>query len=294
MSGPDQDSPLQRPLDIGFRSPRHSRLPVEVVTRTEIRERASSRELSLRQRADFHQLILCRGGEGTHFVDFEPIAMLAGRLLHVHPGQVQEFQFEPDFDAHVVVYKRDIPRTSLPGYQWFPGSDVSVSWDLSRDDFDEISASMKDLRSEQERFDGSDTDVALMEALLAALVARVHRLDGDGASSGALPETYVRFCQFIEEHFETRPTVQWCAAELGYSTRSLDRACHEAVGRTAKQVLDDRIALDIKRLLTHTDMAINRVGEVFRFTDPSSFSKFVHRHLGMSPSKVRSRAKSPD
>lgn len=290
MRPSDPEPSASRPIDVGFSPPLHPLLPVELVTRSEIRERASATELSLRQRTDFHQLILCNHGHGVHHVDFEPIEMRAGRLLHVHPGQVQQYQFEPDFGAHIVLYRAGLDRAFIPGYTWFPGSDVATLWDLPDDDFAVVRASMKELRREQQGFDGSPTDVVLMESLLTTLVARIHRQAGDTARSTRLPETYVRYREFIEEHFRERPTVAWCARELGYSTRTLDRTCQAVLGRTAKNVLDDRIALDIKRLLTHSDMTISRIGATFGFTDPSSFSKFVYRHLGMSPSSFRAEA----
>ena len=105
-----------------------------------------------------------------------------------------------------------------------------------------------------------------------------------------MPQTYLRYREYIEQHFHHRPTVGSCAKELGYSTRTLDRACQVAVGRSAKTVLDERVAIEIKRLLTLTDAPINRIAAAFEFDDPSSFAKYVHRHLGDSPTQIRSKS----
>lgn len=212
------------------------------------------------------------------------------RLLHVHPGQVHQYQFDPDFDAHVVAFRAGLSRTTIPGHEWFPGSGVPVVWDLSADDFVPIRSAIREIRREQSRFDGSVASVMLLESLLAVLLARVHVHNGESPDPTALPEAYVRYCEFVEQHFRDRPTVSSCARQLGYSTRTLDRACHDAVGRSAKTVLDERIAADIRRLLTHTEVAISRIGAAFGFTDPSSFSKFVSRLLGDSPSAIRTDA----
>ncbi|MEM9040779.1 MAG: helix-turn-helix transcriptional regulator [Actinomycetota bacterium] len=243
----------------------------------------------MRHRHDFHQLIVCGSGRGVHHVDFEPIEMRPRRVLHVHPGQVHEYQFDPDFDAHVVAFRAGLARATMPGQEWFPGSDVTVMWDLSTDDFVTIRDAVRAIRREQSRFDGSAASVMLIEGLLAVLVARLHQHAGDATTPSALPEAYVRYCEFVEAHFRERPSVASCARELGYSTRTLDRACHTAVGRSAKAVLDERIANDITRLLARTSVPIGHVGAAFGFTDPSSFSKFVTRHLGSPPSAIRAR-----
>ena len=280
------------PPDVGFRPHPHPLLPVEVIRRSEIRERADPEILRARHRHNFHQLIVCGSGYGVHHVDLEPIEMRPRRVLHIHPGQLHEYQFEPDFDAHVVVFRDGLERATIPGHEWFPGSGVTVMWDLSVDDFAPIRSAVRSLRQEQSRFDASVASVMLMESLLAVLLARIHQHTGESSDMSALPEAYVRYCAFIEQHFRDRPTVGWCAKQLGYSTRTLDRASHAVVGRSAKTVLDERTALDINRLLTHTEVAINRIGAAFGFTDPSSFSKFVNRHLGHSPSSIRSGAPS--
>ena len=277
----------ERPLDVLFEPSLHPLLPLEVLSRSDVRRRADHDDLNRRQRAHFHQLVMCLSGSGVHHVDFEAVEMTPGTLLHVHPGQVQEFQFEPHFDAHMVVYRADLHRTYVPGHDWFPGSDVPTRWDLLADDRALARDSIQELRDEQERFDGSPAYVVLMESLLAAFLSRLHLLGNVPTPASSLPIAYISYRRYLEEHLFTRPTVTACASALGYSTRTLDRACQDAVGQTAKEVLDERVAFEIRRFLTHTEETITRIGSSFGFADASSFSKFAQRHLGASPTDVR-------
>lgn len=286
--GDENSASFGRPLDVPFRSSLDPRLPIEVLNRSDLKGRAGPFELRRRQRAQFHQLILCTGGVGVHHVDFEPIEMRTGTLIHIHPGQVQEFHFDSEFDAVMVVYRPDLERTFIPGQEWFPGSDVSTRWALAPEHLERTRTSIEELRTLQDRFDGSPAYVVLVESLLSALLARIELLGGSPSSTEQLSTTYLDYRRYLEEHLRSRPTVTACADQLGYSTRTLDRACQAAVGQTAKEVLGERVALEIRRLLTHTDIPIARVGSMFDFAEASSFSKFVHRHLGASPTEVRS------
>lgn len=287
MNRAAQPGQTNQPLEIAYGPRLNPLLPVEVLSRADVRRRAGRAELASRQRAHFHQLVLCCSGEGFHHVDFEQIKMQPGDLLHIHPGQVQEFQFDPHFDAHMVLYRSDLHRTFIPGQEWFPGNDLPTRWNLSPENYDVARNSIEELRDEQELFDGSPAYTLLLESLLAAFLARLHLLVGTPASATQLPAAYVGFRRYVEEHLLSRPTVTACAAALGYSTRTLDRACIEAVGQTAKHVLDERIAFEVRRLLTHTDSTITRIAGLFGFVDASGFSKFVQRHLGASPTDVR-------
>ncbi len=158
-----------------FRPRPHPLLPVEVISRSEIRRRRKNANLGGRHTHDFHQLVVCENGEGVHHVDLEPIPMHPGRVLHIHPGQTHEYQFEPDFEASVVVYRSGVFRTATPSGQWFPGTGPSMVWDFTDDDFDEITSTVADIRTEQDRFDGSVLSVMLIENLLATLLVRLLR-----------------------------------------------------------------------------------------------------------------------
>lgn len=276
------------PIDIDYRPPQRRRgLPVEVVGRASVLDRKPGK-LADRERVGFHLLIVCTSGHGTHVVDFETFDLSAGTCLRVNPGQVQQFVTDPVFDAYMVVWPIEAHPADPDAPAWYPGCGATTCWQPDADVFAKVLGTVEELRDEQERFDGSPRRIAFMQALLSSLVLRVAiEIPKSVPDAGGLPEPYVAFRERIEERLYERPTVNELAKEIGYSSRTLDRACQRVSGQTAKQVLDDRTALEIRRLLTHTDRAFSRIGADFGFHDPSNFSKFVKRHLGRLPSDVR-------
>lgn len=263
----------------------HPGLPVEVSQNGSRRCETNGDDLS-RQRATHHHLYFCFGGDGVHYVDYEPVSMRPGTVLHVHPGQVQGFSSKPQFDAHLVAYPPDLHRTFIPGRRWFPGSDVTTFWELAGKERHVVERLVGLLRKEQHHFDGSAAYVVFMEGLLTTLLARL-QLNAGQQSLPQPPIAFVEFSEYLEENFRSRPAVKQCAAELGYSTKTLDRACESAVGQTARMVIDDRIALEIRRLLTHTSRPAVQIARTFGF-DSSGFTKFVRRHFAVSPTELRS------
>ena len=163
-------------IDVGYRSPVHPALPVEVIRRRSLPDRASDAHFARRQRLWFHVLVLCTAGEGLHHVDFKPVDFKPGTLLHIHPGQFQRFQFQPNFDALMVVYQPDLYRTFIPGHEWFPGSELTTRWDLDPTEFGLVTVAIEELLAEQQAFDGSPARIALLESLLTALLARLSLL----------------------------------------------------------------------------------------------------------------------
>lgn len=269
-------------------APRHRLLPVEVVSRSELLPRMMAREMASRQRAGFHQLILCTAGHGTHYVDFEPVHVSPGTLLRIHPGQVQRFAAETVFEADMVIWPIESHPADPSAPAWYPGSHASTRWHLEGDLFARVQGWVDELRVEQGRFDGSPRYVGLMHALLCSLLLRLAiEIPESSPDASHLPRPYLDFRALVEDRLYQRPSVVALAHHLGYSSRTLDRACQQVSGSTAKQVLDERLALEVRRLLTHTNRPIALIGLDFGFSDPSNFSKFVKRHLGRLPSDIR-------
>ncbi len=277
------------PVDVEYSPPRHLQgLPYEVVDRSEILTRKTERDLALRQRSGFHQLILCTEGEGYHDVDFERVRFQPGGLLHIHPGQVQRFTPEPRFEAQMVVWPAASHHRAPDAPAWYPGCDVPTFWQLDDGLHRRVAGWIGELRSEQNAFVSSANQRALLQSVLATLLLRLEvELPSATPTTSRLPTAYVAYRQAIETHLYERRSVIDLAADLGYSTRTLDRACQRVSGLTARQVLDERLALEARRLLTHTSRPAMRIGEDLGFTDPANFSRFVKRHLGQTPGEVR-------
>jgi AraC-like DNA-binding protein len=81
---------------------------------------------------------------------------------------------------------------------------------------------------------------------------------------------------------------------MGCSVRTLTRACLAVTGRTAKQVVDDRVALEARRLLACTSLSVAEVGRRLGFPEPTNFGRFFHREAGLSPGAFRAARTAPD
>ena len=62
-----------------------------------------------------------------------------------------------------------------------------------------------------------------------------------------------------------------------------------SLGRTAGACVRDRLALEAKRLLLHTDMTAAEVADRLGFGDPAYFARFFRREAGSPPSAYRAR-----
>lgn len=278
-----------RPLDLGF-SPQlhHPSVPVEVIEWSELMARMPDPYVPRRQRAQFNQLIVCTAGEGSHGVDFSPLTLGVGTMARIRPGQVQQFRAPATFEARMVIWPVESQPPDPGTPPWFPGSATPSSWQLTTAQLDRVLGWIDELRRQQEAFDGSRRRADLMRTILGALLLTLDvELCGDPALPAGLPTAYLDLRAQLELDLPQRPSAASLARRIGYSTRTLDRACQAVSGQTARQVIDERIALEIRRHLADTTRSLAEIRTSLGFDDSSNFTRFVIRHLGQSPADIR-------
>jgi AraC-like DNA-binding protein len=111
--------------------------------------------------------------------------------------------------------------------------------------------------------------------------------NGAGVVSGGMIGTYQRLRHELERSHRDTRRVEDYAERLDCSVRTLTRACLAVTGRSAKQVIDDRVALQAMRLLAATDTPIADIGRWLGFPEPTNFGRFFQREVGQSPGAFR-------
>lgn len=256
----------------------------EVLPLAELRDRRASHPDRL-HRLEFHTLSLVTAGRGRREVDFDSCTVVPGTLLWVRPGQVQRFDRDDTSQGWHLLFTNDFasPVAQVAGLldAWVPTAirQTSVGG--------EVNSRLVRL-CEQLAAEGSSghPDVEVLRLLLAALLlAAEHGAPALARTGGE--EVYVRFRRLLEDHFATDRSVESYATLVGCSPRTLTRACHTAVGSSAKDVVDDRVALEARRLLAHTDLTVAAVGRRLGFEETTNFVKFFVRRTGATPGAFR-------
>ena len=96
-----------------------------------------------------------------------------------------------------------------------------------------------------------------------------------------------RFRALVEKRFTHAYGVAAYANVLGVTARYLNDRCRAANGPNAMAIVHQRKALEARRLLLFTDMAIADIGASLGFEDPAYFARFFRREVGVSPTGFR-------
>ncbi|NLU84318.1 helix-turn-helix domain-containing protein [Rhodococcus sp. HNM0569] len=264
---------------------------VEVYTLRELIARAGPDEFADTQRLDFHALLVVDGGEAQHVVDFAQYSLRRGSVLWIRPGMAQRWGEMDALDGHVVLFRDGLvaPRVDTlaqVGCQYAPRW-----WQLPDRTYDRISAHVANMHHVAHSTLPDELRRATSGHLLSALVlglAGTLGAEPTDASVTASP-VFTEFRNAVEENYMRLHAVADYATLLGYSSRTLARATRESVGKSPKAVLDERILLEARRRLAHTDIPVARIGAALGFPDASNFGSWFTARANTTPSAFRRR-----
>jgi AraC family transcriptional regulator, transcriptional activator of pobA len=128
-------------------------------------------------------------------------------------------------------------------------------------------------------------------------ILRIKTENADTTSISIEPydrENYKYFQKFITmleyELPNTHKVIDY-SKKLGITARKLSAVCRACKGKSPKEIINEHLISESKRLLTNTPHPIKQIALQLGFADPYQFSKYFKNHEKVSPAFFRKRGK---
>lgn len=267
------------------------RSPVAIFT-TEMIRRANPFHHAELLRA--HLVIVPTAGVAKHTVDFRQHEAPVGSAIHVQPGQVQQFDLGAKYAASVLLVESEAVEPGLfDPIQPVPVVELGDATPI-------VTAVALDLAREQQSPNFAPGVLRAAAGLILHHVARAATATGSGfglrAGLDARPvpgprspheELLRAFKVRVEQTFATTRSVSTYAQAVGTSTKTLSRVTMSLTGLSPKEIIDQRVTLEAKRLLVDSSTPIASIGTVLGFTEATNFTKYFVRTTGLTPYEFR-------
>ncbi|MFL4471349.1 helix-turn-helix transcriptional regulator [Tateyamaria armeniaca] len=136
--------------------------------------------------------------------------------------------------------------------------------------------------------DALDAHIALMSVWLRRQIALPDNLP---VPMNAAARLSAAFCQRITQFYTTGMNMADHAAALNVTPTHLTRACKAATGRTAADLLTERVLYAARIALSESDVAIQDIARHLGFGSPAYFTRFIQQHTARTPTALRQSAK---
>lgn len=245
----------------------------------------------------YYQIIWFRRGHGMHRVDFVDYPVADNTIFFIAPGQTHSFDGANDYEGIIIHFNASFMADEETSESIFLKYDVFNAYDslpyykVTQEESERLLALVNEMNREY-ALTGAFAHRDYMHSLLTMFLIRVQR-NGERRQKPKLyvdsvaNRTFVRFRQLLEQNFRSVHTVNEYAALLNVSPRTLSKYVNQSTHHTPLQMINDRIALEAKRLIQHSTLSIKEIGYDLGFEDPSYFVKFFKRMTGSMPNEFR-------
>jgi AraC family transcriptional activator of pobA len=129
---------------------------------------------------------------------------------------------------------------------------------------------------------------------LAQVRAQAQERPAQGERAHRYQALFTRFLLLVEQHFLDHWTLSGYAARLGLSVPRLNRLARAASGRSALELVHQRLTREACRRLVYIAAPAANLAAELGFDDPAYFSRFFRRRTGMSPQQFRQAHQAQD
>lgn len=243
-----------------------------------------------------YQILWIQAGSAEVGLDEWRAAVHGPAAIVVPPGVVHGFRFAPETDGRVLTLSARFlvegefqqvgeafrALFAAPGVLHFSADDGEAR---------RLDVQLSELAAESALPGSADSPVVLW--LARAVVWRLARAsaqgqrDGSGDSSHRHQALFTRFLLLVEEHFLEHWPMERYASRLGLSTQRLNRLVRAESGRSALELVHERLTREACRRLVYIAAPATSLALELGFEDPAYFSRFFKRRTGLSPQRWR-------
>jgi AraC-like DNA-binding protein len=145
----------------------------------------------------------------------------------------------------------------------------------------------------EEEYQKDTANLTMLKALLKVLLLKLIQFKEHHFTLQDLHEKRVyEFMMLLEVHYLSERTADFYAEKLGISAKRLNQILKEKLNKTAVQLIHDRVILEAKRQIIHSEITMKEIAFKLGFQDRSYFSRFFKQNTGQTPQEFQSKVKS--
>lgn len=247
-------------------------------------------------RHSFYHLVLFTSGSGNHSIDFNQYPVKPFQLYCMIPGQVHSWNFDKNIEGYIVNFSTAffksflLNQEYLDRFEFFSGiSDYSVR-QIPAESRDKIAALMEEILHCSNMTGEPSLDI--VRSLLVQLFNTIHLLTSQWQRKAVPVQKYTllrHFQQLIERNYRSMKLPKEYADLLYITPNYLNALCQDLLGKSAGELIRERIILEGKRLLTNANMTITEIAYELNFQDNSYFTRFFKKQTGYTPDEFRKK-----
>lgn len=246
-------------------------------------------------RHNFQELLWVKSGSGRHRIDDDILEIHPRTFYQIARGQIHYFIKGVELEGYIIRFSDDFLSdditTSGWDYRMTLFSHFSLNQSLSPDEADipTFQLILDNMWNEMqnERFGRLNVLQHLLSILMILLERSRQKQPQENSNQTRDLEHFQDFLVELEAHFRKEHAVSYYAELIHMTPRQLSDIVKKCTGKTAKTLILERIILEAKRHLQHSNASVKEIAYALGFKDSSYFSKVFKSMTGVSPNQYQ-------
>ena len=245
-------------------------------------------------RHSFFQILYVSKGTGIHYVDFQEWEIKDSTKFFLSPGQVHDLRFTSEDPEGVMINLREEFFNDFLSQKDFINS-LPIFSKNGKSSFRKVDGCKNELEftffkifeliSSDSKYKKQLIQTLILEILLMISV----KTKDENPENESTGNNYllVKFEKLLEKHFMEAHYPKFYADHLSVTPNYLNTLCKKITGKTAGEIIRNRIILEAKRFLVNSEYTISQISYDLYFEDNSYFTKFFKANSGITPAEFR-------
>lgn len=143
----------------------------------------------------------------------------------------------------------------------------------------------------EEEYQKENHSILIIQSLLKAFLLNIIRIkEHEFTTQDVNQKRVYEFMLLLEEHYLHTRNTDFYADKIGISTRRLNQILKEKLQKTGMQLIHDRVILEAKRQIIHSDHTLKEIAFLLEFKEYPYFSRFFKQHTTQTPEEFKKQA----
>lgn len=244
-------------------------------------------------RKDFFEIVWLKNEDPLHGIT-DPAYRVKGDWVYLIPPYRVHQLNKAGKNGELISFKRSMLEEEDKDFLLDLFRIFNVQGEFSCLRLDEDSAKgLGDIYKIMEEEYAKENSFVMMKALLKVLLLKlisVKELEFTGHD--VHQKRVYEFLMLLEGNFQTVTNIDFYAGKLGISSKRLNQILKEKLDKTGTQLIHDRIILEAKRRIIHSEVTIKEIAYDLGFSDRPYFSRFFKKQTGQTPEEFQKIARA--
>ncbi|WP_457290107.1 helix-turn-helix domain-containing protein [Pedobacter sp. UYP24] len=241
----------------------------------------------------FFEILWIREGASKHVVDEYKTELSQDTVYFMSPGQVHHIEKHAAVKGESIMFTEEFfilnftSKEALDKLSFLRNSYKNPHLRLDQETKLLLQPILQLMYAEFSRTPHSKLALSSLTFLLLNFLERLYEAEKNISRATGHSVLLDKFSQLLEKHYAAQQPIAFYSEQLCVTSHYLNGIIKKVTGKAVSEVIRDRVMLETKRMLHHTDHPIGYIASELGFNDFSYFSRQFKKQTGFSPDRYR-------